>query len=639
MHIPDGLIPFPQYIIYWIIVLPLIYRSFKWAQDDMDEMKVPMFSVLAAGIFAIQAVNLPLGVGASGHMVGAVLVSIIFASPYAGLLLLTLVLFVQAFVFVDGGVIALGANIFNMGVISSWVGYYSYTAIKERIGVVKASFVGAWLGLFISALVTTVEIFFAGAFPLMEALIVMGTFHAIIGVIGEGLITAIVIQSIMYSRSDLIKTADEKGRGRGISNTTIVAAIALVLMVAIAAPFVASSDPDGLEQTMIKLIGGGDEAVVEELLAENTDVSYNTPIADYSIGGFGMFGEVAAIAGGTLLLLAIGLLVARMSKKKRPIVESSENAAQIDIKPDARSKDIENTLFSRSKNEILQSATDLDIIVETKDLTYTYASGGTIALNGANFKVCRSERVALLGANGAGKSTLFKHLNGILKPTSGDILVKGVPITKKNIMDVRQTIGIVFQDSDDQIFAATVEQDVAFGPMNMGLPEGEVKARVRDALELVEMSGFEDRAPHHLSGGQKKRVAIAGVLAMKPEVIVLDEPTAGLDPSSASKIMHLISKMNRSFGMTVILSTHDVDIVPMFAERVYVMHDGIIEAEGTPKEIFKDPELVQKAHLRLPRIAKLLELLKEEGIDVEIAITPDDARDELLRVINQAKQG
>lgn len=134
------------------------------------------------------------------------------------------------------------------------------------------------------------------------------------------------------------------GRLGDIGNTTIVVAIALVLMVAIAAPFVASSDPDGLEQTMIKLIGGGDEAVVEELLAENTDVTYNTPIADYSIEGFGTFGEVAAIAGGTLLLLAIGLLVARMSKKKRPIVESSENAAQIDIKPDARSKDIENTL-------------------------------------------------------------------------------------------------------------------------------------------------------------------------------------------------------------------------------------------------------------------------------------------------------
>ncbi|MBW6470743.1 MAG: ATP-binding cassette domain-containing protein, partial [Methanosarcinaceae archaeon] len=239
--------------------------------------------------------------------------------------------------------------------------------------------------------------------------------------------------------------------------------------------------------------------------------------------------------------------------------------------------------------------------------------------------------------NGAGKSTLFKHLNGILKPTSGDILVKGMPITKKNIMDVRQTIGIVFQNSDDQIFAATVEQDVAFGPMNMGLPESEVKTRVKDALKLVEMSGFEDRAPHHLSGGQKKRIAIAGVLAMKPEVIVLDEPTAGLDPSSASKIMHLISKMNRSFGMTVILSTHDVDIVPMFAERVYVMHDGIIEAEGTPKEIFKNPALIKKAHLRLPRIARLLELLKEEGIDVEIAITPDDAKDELMRVIGQTK--
>lgn len=169
MHIPDGIIPFPQYLLYWIVTLPLIYRSFKWAHDEMDEMKIPLFAVLSAGIFAIQAINLPLGVGASGHMVGAVLVSIIFASPYAGLLLLTLVLFVQAFVFVDGGITALGANIFNMGMVSSWVGYLAYTAFKRLIGITKASFVGAWLGIFISSIVATFEIYFAGAFPLKEA--------------------------------------------------------------------------------------------------------------------------------------------------------------------------------------------------------------------------------------------------------------------------------------------------------------------------------------------------------------------------------------------------------------------------------------------------------------------------------------
>ncbi|TFH39688.1 MAG: cobalt transporter CbiM, partial [ANME-2 cluster archaeon] len=163
MHIPDGLIPFPQYIIYWLLVLPPVYLSLKWARQELDEMKTPLLAVLAAGIFAIQAINLPIGMGTSGHMVGAVLAAIILGSPYAGLLLLTLVLVVQAFVFYDGGITTLGANIFNMGLVSCWSGYYTYRWLESKLGTVKASFAGAWVGLFLSAIVATFQIYLAGA--------------------------------------------------------------------------------------------------------------------------------------------------------------------------------------------------------------------------------------------------------------------------------------------------------------------------------------------------------------------------------------------------------------------------------------------------------------------------------------------
>lgn len=277
-------------------------------------------------------------------------------------------------------------------------------------------------------------------------------------------------------------------------------------------------------------------------------------------------------------------------------------------------------------------------ILEVRDLCHRYPHLESNALDKINLKVHSGERVAVLGANGAGKSTLFKHLNGILRPLSGEILVKGEKITKKNVRMCRETVGIVFQDPDDQVLAPSVEEDIAFGPINMGLSREEVETRVKEALEMVGLKGFEERAPHHLSGGQKKLVAIAGILAMRPEVIVLDEPTAGLDPLSSARILELIMKMNRELGITMLLSTHDVDVVPYFAERVFVLHHGKLEADGSPEEIFNDPELLRKAHLRLPRIAEVFEMLKQKGVDVSIQITAETARDEILRIIGSAHQ-
>ncbi|MCQ1534261.1 ATP-binding cassette domain-containing protein [Methanosarcina sp. KYL-1] len=272
-------------------------------------------------------------------------------------------------------------------------------------------------------------------------------------------------------------------------------------------------------------------------------------------------------------------------------------------------------------------------VIEVKELCHRYPHLAANALDSISLKVYRGERIAVLGANGAGKSTLFKHLNGILRPLSGEVLVRGEKITKKNVRTCRETVGIVFQDPDDQVLAPSVEEDVAFGPINMGLPREEVEARVKEALEMVGLSGFEERAPHHLSGGQKKLVAIAGILAMRPEVIVLDEPTAGLDPLSSARILDLIMKMNRELGITMLLSTHDVDVVPYFAEKVFVLHHGKLEAEGSPEEIFSNPDLLRKAHLRLPRVAEVFEMLQQEGINAGIQITAESAKNEIMRLM------
>lgn len=251
-------------------------------------------------------------------------------------------------------------------------------------------------------------------------------------------------------------------------------------------------------------------------------------------------------------------------------------------------------------------------VVEVEDVTYCYPDE-TKALDGINFRAPEGEIIALLGPNGAGKSTLFLHFNGILKPTSGSVKVEGVPVNyeKKGLRKLRQKIGIVFQNPDDQLFAPTVAEDVAFGPMNMDLSPEETERRVKDALKRVGMECFEKRPPHHLSGGQKKRVAIAGILAMNPKIMVLDEPTSGLDPRGASQIMKLLYKLNRE-SMTIIISTHDVDLVPIYAYKVYIIGKGKIIKEGTPKEVFDDTETIRSANLRLPRIAHLVEILKKE---------------------------
>jgi cobalt/nickel transport system ATP-binding protein len=274
-------------------------------------------------------------------------------------------------------------------------------------------------------------------------------------------------------------------------------------------------------------------------------------------------------------------------------------------------------------------------LIETRDLTYIYP-GSVKGLDRVNFIAPRKARIAVIGANGAGKSTLFKHFNGIFRPTSGAVLVRGEPITRENLKEVRKFVGVVFQNPDDQIFSPTVEQDVAFGPTNLGLDEETVRHRVREALRVVGIEHLASRVPHHLSGGEKKRVAIAGVIAMEPQVLVLDEPTAGLDPQGVRDLVGFINSLSQTYGMTVIFSTHDVSLVPEVADYIYVMHRGQVAAQGTAAEIFMNPDLLTSVRLDVPVLPKLLRSLRDRGIEVSMAYTYAGAEEALMEAFKRS---
>lgn len=277
-------------------------------------------------------------------------------------------------------------------------------------------------------------------------------------------------------------------------------------------------------------------------------------------------------------------------------------------------------------------------IIETRNLTYSY-DGEKNAISNMNIAFEKGKITSVLGGNGAGKSTLFLNLNGILTPISGEVIYNGkkVEYKKKNIRELRRKIGIVFQDPDDQLFSASVYQDISFGAINLNLPDTEVKRRVDEAMERVGITDLKDNPTHALSFGQKKRAAIAGVLVMKPEVIILDEPTAGLDPMSVSSLMRLLEDIRKEEGTTIILSTHDIDAVPIYSDYIYVVNGGKILAKGTSEEVFSKPEILRENNLRLPRISHLLEILKKyDGMDVDFSkATIGSARAELLELLRQ----
>ena len=251
-------------------------------------------------------------------------------------------------------------------------------------------------------------------------------------------------------------------------------------------------------------------------------------------------------------------------------------------------------------------------LIDVQEVCYTY-TGGFAALRQVSLKIEKGERVAVLGPNGAGKSTLFNTFNGLFQPSSGRIYVDGLLVEKKNLYRIRAKVGMVFQDPDDQLFNASVRQEVAYGLMNMQVTGKELDQAVDWALEATGLHGYSDKSPHNLSGGEKKRVALASVLAMKPDVLVLDEPTAALDPEGAGSLVTLLNKINKEMGMTLIFASHDADIIPLLADRVYLLNRGEIILAGTTAEVFAQKEIIRKNGLRLPRVAHLLEILCKQG--------------------------
>lgn len=278
-----------------------------------------------------------------------------------------------------------------------------------------------------------------------------------------------------------------------------------------------------------------------------------------------------------------------------------------------------------------------NIIMETKQLCFNYPDG-TPALKDLSIQIQKGKTTGILGGNGAGKSTLFLNLNGILRPTSGQVYHKNLPISysSKSLNQLRQSVGIVFQDPDTQLFSASVYQDVSFGVVNLGIPESEAHLRTENALKRTGTYELRQKPTHSLSYGQKKRIALAGIIAMEPEVLILDEPTAGLDPQGVSEIMQLIRELQQDLGIAILIATHDMGLVPMYCDYIYLLNQGEIVGCGSPDEIFNQPSLLRQIHLRLPRIGHLMELLKtKDGFPIEdLPVSISHARKELSRIFH-----
>lgn len=261
-------------------------------------------------------------------------------------------------------------------------------------------------------------------------------------------------------------------------------------------------------------------------------------------------------------------------------------------------------------------------ILQVKNLHYSY-DGKKMALDGVHVAIREGERIAVIGSNGAGKSTFFLNINGVLTPEEGEILYRGVQITRKSLKQLRKNIGIVFQDADNQIIASSVMAEVSFGPMNLKLPKEEVSERVNTALDYMNLSALKDRPPHYLSGGEKKRVSIADIIAMKSEVIVFDEPTASLDPVNAAMLEEVLDKLS-SEGKTLLISTHDVNFAYRWANRILVFCGGQIIADGTPLEVFQNEKIRIRANLKRPTMLDVYEALVSKGLLPDQGLYPKD---------------
>lgn len=260
------------------------------------------------------------------------------------------------------------------------------------------------------------------------------------------------------------------------------------------------------------------------------------------------------------------------------------------------------------------------------------------ALDNVNLVINDGEFLALIGHTGSGKSTLIQHLNGLLEPTSGKIYVDDVNITSKEVKlsDIRKKVGLVFQYPEYQLFEETIEKDIAFGPRNLGLSEEQILARVKKSMRMVglDYDKYKDLSPFELSGGQKRRVAIAGVIAMEPKILILDEPTAGLDPKGRDDILEQITILHKQYNMTIILVSHSMEDVGKLAERIVVMNKGKIELLGTPAQVFKEIDILEKIGLAVPQVTYLMRALRQKGFEVSDSVfTIEEGKAEILKML------
>lgn len=279
--------------------------------------------------------------------------------------------------------------------------------------------------------------------------------------------------------------------------------------------------------------------------------------------------------------------------------------------------------------------------IQVKNLKHIYEKGmptESIALENISFSVEDGEFLGIIGHTGSGKSTLLQHLNGLLKPSEGTIVIGGIDITADGVsmVEIRKKIGLVFQYPEYQLFEETVAKDVAFGPKNLGLPEEEIEERVKEAIELVglDYENIKDRSPFELSGGQKRRIAIAGVVAMRPEVLILDEPTAGLDPKAHKDVLDMVEEVHAKTGNITMLVSHNMADIARLSDKVLVIDNGHLVTMGTPKEVFSHRDELSKVGLDLPPITNLTEMLRTRGMDIEETIlTVDEAAKQIAQYL------
>ena len=283
--------------------------------------------------------------------------------------------------------------------------------------------------------------------------------------------------------------------------------------------------------------------------------------------------------------------------------------------------------------------------IKIENLTYVYMPKTPFekkALDNVSLEIEDGEFLAVIGHTGSGKSTLIQHLNGLLKPASGKIYVDGTDITDKDtkLVDIRKKVGLVFQYPEYQLFEETIAKDIAYGPTNLGLNEDEILRRVKKSMEMVglDYDEYKDISPFELSGGQKRRVAIAGVIDMEPNVLILDEPTAGLDPAGRDDILEQIKFLHEKYNMTIILVSHSMEDVGKLAEKIIVMNDGHIELQGKPKEVFREIDTLERIGLAVPQVTYLMRELKRKGFNVsEDIFTVEKAKSELLNILLKNK--